>query len=51
MFCENGYDKKTLLKIINSLEKKTRGVNNNNNNNNTNKKQQLPFLGYQKSDL
>ena len=40
-FCENGHDRKTLQKIINSFEKKTRDINNNNNNNNnnTNKKQ------------
>ena len=37
IFCENGHDRKTLQKIINSFEKKTRGTNNNNNN--TNKKQ------------
>ena len=37
IFCENGHDKKTLQKIINSFEKKARGTNNNNNN--TNKKQ------------
>ena len=39
IFWENGHDTKTLQKIINSFEKKTRGTNNNNNNNNTNKKQ------------
>ena len=49
IFCENGHDRKTLQKIINNFEKKTHGTSNNNNNN-TNKKQQLPFLGYQKSD-
>ena len=38
IFWENGHDTKTLQKIINSFEKKTRGTNNNNNNNNTNKK-------------
>ena len=49
IICENGHDRKTLQKIINSFEKKTRGTNttttnnnnndnnNNNNNNNTNK--------------
>ena len=47
IFCENGHDRKTLQKIINSFEKKTRGTNNSNNNNNTNKKQ---TIGYQKSD-
>ena len=50
IFCENGHDRKTLQKIINSFEKKTRSTNNNNNNSNTNKNKQLPFLGYQKSD-
>ena len=34
----NGHDRKTLQKMINSFEKKTRGSNNNNNKNNTNKK-------------
>ena len=38
IYCENGHDRKTLQKIINSFEKKTRGTNNNNNNN-TNRKQ------------
>ena len=38
IFCENGHDRKTLQKIINSFEKKTRGSNNNDNKNNTNKK-------------
>ena len=33
IFCENEHDRKTLQKIINSFEKKTRGTNNNNNNN------------------
>ena len=53
IFCENEHDRKTLQKIINNVEKKTRGTsnnnndNNNNNNNNTNKKQ---TIGYQKSD-
>ena len=50
IFCENRHDRKTLQKIINSFEKKTRSTNNNNNNSNTNKNKQLPFLGYQKSD-
>ena len=39
IFCENGHDRKTLAKVINSAEKRTRGINNNNKNNNTNKKQ------------
>ena len=51
IFCENEHDRKTLQKIINNVEKKTRGTNNNNNdnnnNNNTNKKQ---TIGYQKLD-
>ena len=38
IFCENGHDKRTLPKIINSFEKKTRGTNNNNNNNNNSNK-------------
>ena len=38
IYCENGHDRKTLQKIINSFEKKARGTNNNNNNN-TNRKQ------------
>ena len=38
IFCENGHDRKTLAKVINSFEKRTRGINNNNKNNNTNKK-------------
>ena len=42
IFCENGLDRKTLQKIINSFEKKTRNTNNNNNNN-TNKKQTITF--------
>ena len=41
IFCENGHDRKTLQKIINSFEKKTCGPNNNNNNSNTNKKQTI----------
>ena len=40
MFCENGYDRKTLQKTINNLEKKTRIVDSNNNSN-TDKKQTL----------
>ena len=36
IFCENGHDRKTLQKIINSFENKTRGTNNNNNNNDNN---------------
>ena len=40
MFCENGYDRKTLQKTINKLEKKTRIVDSNNNSN-TDKKQTL----------
>ena len=47
MFSKNGYDQKTLQRIINNFEKKTRSIINNNNsntnvtnnnNNNTNKK-------------
>ena len=41
--CENGHDRKTLQNIINSFEKKTRGLNNNSNNNSTNKKQTITF--------
>ena len=37
MFCENGHLRKTLQKMINSFENKTRCTNNNNFN--TNKKQ------------
>ena len=40
IFCENGHDRKTLQKIINSFEKKTLSTNNNNNNN-SNKKQTI----------
>ena len=36
IFCENGHDRKTLQKIINSFEKKIRGTSNNNNNNDNN---------------
>ena len=36
IFCENGHDRKTLQKIVNNFEKKTRSINNDNNN--TNKK-------------
>ena len=46
IFCENGHDRKTLKtlqRIINSFENKTRSTNNNNNNNNTNKKQTITF--------
>ena len=52
VFCENGHDRETLLKIINNFERKTRTINNNNNNNNNNNidKKQTPFLRYQKSD-
>ena len=54
IFYENGHDGKTLQKIINNFEKKTRSTNNNNNNNNNNKaltkSKQLTSLGYQKSD-
>ena len=42
IFCENGHDRKTLQKIPNSFEKKSRGTNNNNNNN-TNKTQTIIF--------
>ena len=38
IFCENGHDRKTLKKIINEFEKKTRTTINTTNNNNTNKK-------------
>ena len=41
MFCENEHDRKTLQKIINNFEKKTRSINNNNNN--TDKKQTIIF--------
>ena len=40
IFCENEHDRKTLQKIINSFEKKTRSTNNNNNNK-SNKKQTI----------
>ena len=43
IFCENRHDRKTLKKIINDFEKKTRSTNKNNNNNNTNKKQTITF--------
>ena len=46
MFRKNGHDRKTLQKMINNFEKKTRSVNNNNNNNNNNnaeKKQTIDF--------
>ena len=36
IFCKNGLDRKTLQKIINRFEKKTRFTNNNNNINNNN---------------
>ena len=39
IFCENGHDRKTLQKIINSFKKKTCSTNNNNNN--TNEKQRI----------
>ena len=42
MFCENGYDQKTLQKLTHSFEKKTRNINNNNNNN-TEKKQTITY--------
>ena len=42
IFCQNGHGRKTLKKIINDFEKKTRSTNNNNNNN-TNKKQTITF--------
>ena len=49
MFCENGYDdQKTLHKIINNFERKTRSINNNNNNN-TDKKQTIAFPWIPKS--
>ena len=40
-FCENGYDRKILQKIINNFEKKTFRININNNNNNTDKSQTI----------
>ena len=43
VFCENGHDRKTLQKTMNSFEKKTRGTNNNDNKNNTNKQQTVTF--------
>ena len=60
-FCETGHGRKTLQKIINSFDKRTRGANDNSNNNNscnnnsynnnTNKHhKQLPFVGYSKLD-
>ena len=42
IFCENGQDRKTLLKIINNFEKKTHSTNNNNSNN-TDKKHTIAF--------
>ena len=42
IFCENGHDRKTLQKIINNFEKKTRSFNNNNTNN-TDKKHTIIF--------
>ena len=61
IFCETGHGRKTLQKIINSFDKRTRGANDNSNNNNscnnnsynnnTNKHhKQLPFVGYSKLD-
>ena len=41
IFCENGHDRKTLKKIINEFEKKTRTTINTTNNNNANKKQTI----------
>ena len=41
IFCENGHDRKTLKKIVNDFEKKTRTTINANDNNNTNKKQTI----------
>ena len=41
-FCENGLDRKTLQKIINNFEEKTRSASNNDNNN-TYKKEALTF--------
>ena len=40
IFCENGHDRKTLKKIINDFEKKTRTTINTTNNNNT-----IPKIG------
>ena len=42
MFCGNGYDWKTIQKIINNFGKKTNRINNNSNNK-TDKKQALTF--------
>ena len=44
IFCENGHERKTLQKITNKSEKKTRSTNNNNNS--TDKKQTitLPWM-------
>ena len=39
-FCESGHGRKTLKKIINDFEKKTRSTSNNNN---TNKKHTITF--------
>ena len=50
IFCENGHDRKTLKKINNDFEKKTRTTNNTTNNNNNTNEKQLPSLGYQKWD-
>ena len=47
MFFKNVYDRKTLQKIINNFEKKTRSPDNNNNSN-TDKKQTITFLRIQK---
>ena len=47
MFCKNGYDQKTVQKIISNFEKKTLSINNNNNS--TNKKQTCGCqMGYHK---
>ena len=42
MFCEDGYDWKTLQKVINNFEKKACSIKNNYNNN-TDKKQKIIF--------
>ena len=50
IFCENGHDRKTLQKIINSFEKKTCGTTVTIITTTLTKTKQLPFLGHQKSD-
>ena len=50
IFCENGHDRKTLQKIINSFEKKSCGTTVTIITTTLPKTKQLPFLGHQKSD-